>query len=138
MADPVLGEDLIISVEDPDVPDTYIEVTNMDTYSRTSARDVKSTKVFNKTRPIKAPSRITDDSFTIGGLNTPADEGQLILAAAAEAGTTVKLRVLPDGVDGFTQEVLLTSLKDDADPDDYQKVSYEATAIGDKQAYAGP
>jgi hypothetical protein len=65
-------------------------------------------------------------------------KGSSFLAAAAEPGRPVKLRVLPDGVDGFTQEVLLTSLKDDASPDDYQKVSYEATAIGDKQAYAGP
>lgn len=138
MADPVLGEDLIISVEDPNTPDTYIEVTNMNAYSRTSAREIKSTRVFNSTRPIKAPSRITDDSFTIGGLKTLADAGQLILEAAAEAGTVVTLRVLPDGVDGFTQDVLLGQIKDDADPDDYQKVAYECMAVGDKQAYAGP
>lgn len=138
MADPILGEDLIISVEDPNIPDTYIEVTNMDNYSRTSAREVKSTKVFNKTRPIKTPSRITDDAFTISGLATTEDEGQEILAAAAEAGTIVTLRVLPDGINGFTQDVLLHQIKDDAVPDDYQKIAYDCTAVGDKQAFSGP
>lgn len=130
----VLGEDLIISVEDPDNPGTFIEVENMNNYSRTSGRDVKSTRVFNKNRPIKTPSRVSDDSFTISGLLTDDDAGQEILADAAEAGTSVVLKIQPNGVDGFTQEVLLTSLKDDAQPDDFQTVSYEATAIGDKVA----
>ncbi len=138
MADPLLGEDLIISVEDPNSPGTYVEVTNMDNYSRTSTREVKSTRVFNKTRPIKTPSRITDDAFQISGLNTPADEGQTILKTAEEAGTSVVLRVLPDGVNGFTQEVLLTQLKDDGTADDYQKVAYDCTAVGDAQDYNGP
>lgn len=131
----VLGEDLIIEVEDPGAPGTFVEVGNMNNYSRTSSRDVKSTRVFNKSRPIKLPSRVTDDGFTFSGLLTDDDAGQEILKDASEAGTTVNLRVRPNGVAGFTQEVLLTSLKDDAQPDDYATVGYEATAVGDPVAY---
>lgn len=131
----VLGEDLIIEVEDPDNAGVFVEVENMNNYSRSTTRDVKSTKVFNKTRPIKSPSRVSDDSFTISGITTDDDAGQEILSDAAEAGTPVTLRIRPNGVAGFTQEVLLTSLKDDAQPDDFQTVGYEATAVGEKVAY---
>lgn len=131
----VLGEDLIIEVEDPDNAGTFVEVENMNNYSRTASRDVKSTKVFNKTRPIKSPSRITDDSFSLSGITTDDDAGQQILADAAEAGTSVTLRVRPNGVAGFTQEVLLTQIKDDAQPDDFATVAYEATAVGERVAY---
>lgn len=129
---PILGELLKLQVDDPAAPGTFVDVSNMNDYSFNSSRAVRKERVFNKTQPIRSPSTIRDQGFTIGGFVSPADSGQGILNAAEIAGTTVKVKALFDGTNGLTVVAYVTSYKTDAKPDgSFQGISYDFEPAAD-------
>lgn len=132
LGNPVLGEVLKVSVEDPLTPATFFEVANMNDYSFNSSRTVRKEKVFGKTQPLRSPSTVRDQGASVSGFVSPTDSGQGVLNAAEIAGTTVKVKILPDGTNGLTFVAYVTSYKHDAKPDgSFQGISYDFEPAAD-------
>lgn len=132
---PVIGEVLKVSVEDPLTPGTFFDVTNMNAFDSQSSRAVRKERVFNKTQPLRSPSTVRDQSCTVGGLVSIADSGQGVLNAAELAGTTVKIKILVDGTNGFTVVAYVTSYKFGAKPDgSFESISYDLEYAADPVA----
>lgn len=136
---PILGESCVLSVESPTTPGTYVEVANMNRYSKNSARAVKTTRVFNKVTPVRSVSKTREQTGTISGLESPGDAGQTIVNGIEAAGTLGRFKVLVDGTAGFTQQAYVRSYKNDAGADDgdLRELSYELEFVGNPTAVAG-
>lgn len=121
------GADLVVNVEDPGSPGTYVPVNDMNSYNKNSSRDRTAYPVFMRAVPhtLVAPREV---SFTLSGYLNMTDPGQQILRAAEEADTVVSLEVLPDGTNGFRQDVRVGTRTHDADPEAFQEVSFEMSA----------
>lgn len=102
-------------------------------YSKRGSRPATRTAVFGSAIP-RTSKGTPDVGFTLTALQNPTDPGQAILYAAEEANSSVWIQVLPDGSNGFKQEVTVTSNNHDADPDSIQTVTFECTAVAARTA----
>jgi hypothetical protein len=135
VGNPFLGELLILEVEDPLTPGTFIPVSNMNDYSFNSGRPVRKERVFNKVQPLRVASTIREQGFTISGFTSIGDTGQGILNAAELAGTTVKVKCRFDGTNGMTVVCYVTSYKTDQKPDGgFAGISYDFEPAADPVA----
>ena len=77
-----------------------------------------------------------ESTWTVSGFLSVGDTGQDHLRTAEEDNTTVFIKVLPDGTNGFVQEVNVGTTTHEAAPEGLQGVSFdfgaaaEATIIG--------
>jgi hypothetical protein len=119
-------------VEDPGTPGTYIPVNEMNRFSRRTGRSTSRTPVFMRARPHTTRSA-REFTATISGFLNDTDPGQEIIRDAMNADTTVKLRVLPDGVNGFTQDFYVGNQTYDASADAsaMQEAGWELTDASD-------
>lgn len=132
---PMLGEVLIVSVETSVGSGTFVEVTDMNSWDKSTDRTVREERVFNKTQPIRSPATVRTQTFTVSGLLCIGDSGQDILNSAEFAGTIVNVKIQPDGVNGFTQKCYVNSYKHGAKPDgSFQDITYSFTAQADPVA----
>jgi hypothetical protein len=130
MADPVLGEDFALEVEGT-TPGTFIPIENLTGADFNGTRSTNEFVVFGK-----------DDAFSITGKRkgtasasgylTPSDPGQAILFAAEATNSEVTLKVLYDGVRGYTSKARVSSTKHSPKPDALQDVSWDFTFSGPK------
>lgn len=135
---PENGADLVVNVEDPGSPGTYVPVNDMNSYNKNSSRDRTTYPVFMRTIPhtLVAPREV---SFTLSGYLAMTDPGQQILRTAEENDTVANIEVLPDGTNGFRQDVRVGTRTHDADPEAFQEVSFEMAAADDPvQVGSGP
>jgi len=127
MPAPSQGEDLVVQVAATAIG-TKTNVEGMTRYSRRKARPVTRTSVFMRPTPYVSRGQ-KDYGFTLSGLLILDDAGQQLIRDAESAGTSVFLTVLPDGTNGFMQEVLVGSLSHDASPDAIQDHGWEFTGV---------
>lgn len=93
-----------VYVEDVSVsPTVFVEVAEMDNFQRSSQRDSQSRTVFmNPVAHNQPGGRVV--SGTLSGLLSDSDDGQAILMDAEKNDTTVRIRILWDGTNGFEQD----------------------------------
>lgn len=125
----VYGEDFVVEVETA-VADTYVPVANMNRYSDTQTHTNRTFYRFGAARLEVAGE--DDDTFTVSGMLDDTDAGQARLVAMKEARTKVKIRVLPNGTDGFSQEVLVLEATHgaEADPETIQDRAFRFRGVG--------
>lgn len=124
----VQGDELVIEVAEKTAPTVFVPVNEMNRFSRRTARSTTKTRVFMNPNP-KVSRTARDTTATLSGFVDTDDPGQQILRDAMESDLTVILRVLPDGVNGFTQEFYLNNQGADANPEPQngQECSWELT-----------
>lgn len=128
------GDALVIEVETA-VPGTFVPVNDMNRFSRRTNRSTSRTRVFMRARPYTTRSAREWTATLSGYLNTD-DAGQQLLRAGINTDVPVRLRILPDGVNGWEQEFYVGTSGHDANPDPtaMQEVSYELADAGDPVA----
>jgi hypothetical protein len=125
---PMEGGDLTVSVETSTGPSVMTQVQNMNSVSKSKSRSVNSQRVFGKAVPLRSEST-PDEPYTISGFATKGDAGQNFLNAAEISRTPVRIQVLPDGVNGWTQFCYVRAYKFDAKAaEDFDAISYDFTA----------
>lgn len=122
----ISGGDFQLEVRQSTGPDVYVVVADMHTFNNESRRGISNFPVFDKSTPYRKVGK-PDDSFTVDGYDNPVDPGQIVLNAAADAGTEARIRFTRDGAAGFTQDVLVTSRRysTSAEDESLQGRSYE-------------
>ena len=110
------GSSLVIEVQDPVVPATWVPVNDMTRFSRRTSRSTGRTRVFMKPRPYLTRGQ-REMTATLTGLLNDDDAGQIILRDAMGADDPVTLRFLPDGTNGFSQQFYVNQTSGDANPD---------------------
>lgn len=123
------GSDFLLHVETA-VAATYVIVNDMNSFSKSGSRDTARTPVFGRATPYTstAPKEATYD---VGGLFNPTDPGQIRLREAEANNTPIKIKVMYDGVNGFTQEVKVSSFEYSATPEGFQEYGFEFAANAD-------
>lgn len=136
----VQGDELVIEVQDPLVPATWVPINDANRFSRRTARTTTKTRVFMRATPYVNRSQ-RESTATLSGFVNTDDPGQQILRDAMEADTIVKIRVLPDGVNGFSQDFYVNNQGADANPEpqNMQECSWELIDAADPvQVLTGP
>ena len=127
MAGAFLGADFELHVESA-TPDTFILVGDLNSFSRNTARDNQTFPVFGSTVAYVIPGT-REITYTVSGFLSD-DAGQERLREAEQNDTPIKVRVLWDGTNGFTQEVRVSSTTQDATPEGLQETSFELAGTG--------
>lgn len=111
-------------------PTTYSIVNEMNRYERGIRRNATSVAVFGRATAYSIPGS-RDVTFTVSGFLSDDDAGQAALRAAEAADTPINVKVLFDGANGFTQDVLVGSTTHSADPEGLQAYSFEFSGVSD-------
>lgn len=110
----------------------YLVVNDMNAFSKSSTRSTTKVAVFKRALP-HTVAAARDVSYTVSGFLNPTDAGQNRLRAMEAADTADNIRVTHDGTNGFVQQVKVTELSFDADPETLQEYGFsfeaEATAV---------
>ena len=125
----VLGEDSVITASADGIV-TGVPVSDINSYSYPKSRTINNFAVFQRTTAHGVPGA-RETSLTLSGLYSLADDGQDIIRAADEAGTTVFIELLPDGTNGIQQEFRVGSVEHSGTPENPAEVSFELAAAGD-------
>ena len=126
-----LNEDFVLEVETA-VAGVYIPVADLNRYSKDRGADVSTFRVFNRATP-HAVRGTPDETFEVSGFLNTDDAGQARLRAVEETQTTVNVRVLFDGANGFRQPVKVGSYSHSASADPgLQEITMRFTADGDR------
>lgn len=129
VGDPVQGDQLIISVSATAVG-AKTQVKGLNRFGGRKSRTTNRTHTFMRGTPYVSRGS-PDYTYTLTGLYIPSDAGQQLIRDAEAAGTSVFLTVLPNGVDGKMQEVLVGQLSHDGDPENIQAYGFELTGVSD-------
>ena len=132
---PVHGADFDVLVETTPGSGTYVAVNDMDNFDETTDAPSSEFPVFGNVKYQVAGVRAI--SFTVSGFRTMGDSGQGILLAAEKAGTSVKVKVLYDGTNGFTIDVFVKSRKGNAKAEGLQTLAYDFLATGTASTAVG-
>lgn len=108
---------------------TYEPVSHINAISRPSNRTITQFAAFGLNPSIGVPGP-REVSYQAGGYLSIGDSGQDILRAAEAANTTVFIKMLFDGTNGFNQEVRVGSQTFSAAPDGLQLTTFEFSAVG--------
>ena len=132
MGTPIDLQDTIVQISALGV--TYATIANVTGYSATHGQDGETrVRVFGLANAYIRAGDLTD-SYDLSGLYDIADtDGQNVLRAARDAGTSVFVKVLPDGGDGYLQECNVMEYTDSGEADgEYVECSFSLEAIGTK------
>ncbi len=108
------GTNIILKVETA-VADTFITVGGMDKFNYNTQRTSTKRPLFGAAAHVTTGAR--ERSFTVSGLVDITDAGQARLRAMELANTPVKIQILWDGTNGFTEEVKATNFTVDGSAD---------------------
>jgi len=136
MSDPNIGPDFRIEVQDYKSvanPKPYVPVEDITNYERSKSRSSTSTPVFHRSVP-RRTRNAREITFTISGLMNLEDPGQSILRMADEEDVPVNIRVLPNGVDGFTQFIEVNTQNHSTNAEGFQETRFECSATEEKVA----
>jgi hypothetical protein len=127
-----VGEDLLVQVEDPDAPGTFITVADLDRYSSSNTRPANRIPVFGG--PAHETTGERAKTFTLSGYFNDTDAGQQALRDASDSNAEINIRVLPDGVNGFQVAILVGTDGGEATADEasLQTVTFDCEATNDE------
>src|SRR4051812_5112182 len=120
------GSDFQILVEDPANAGVYIAVADMDGEDESTDQQEDVVPVFGNTKYVIPGVR--DVTFSVSGYHNGADTGQSILRTAEKTSVAARIKVLYDGVNGFTVLTRVRSRKHSAKPTGLQPVSFDFIA----------
>src|SRR5574337_345054 len=133
---PVAGSSLQISVaantpalSAPPIAGTYSPCNDLTTISKNSTRNSTNVAVFMKSTQYVSYSP-RQSSYSLNGLLSVGDSGQDLLRAAEAAEDVVFLKVLYDGVNGFSVPCLVGSHTGNVTPEGRVEITYELGAVG--------
>ena len=132
----VLGSAAVISAapntgtEAAPIAGTYSPVSDLNTISKNSTRNVATFGVFGRATSYSVPGS-RDQSFALGGFISTGDTGQATLLTGEAANTTVFVKVLFDGTNGFTQAVKVGSRTFSMTPDGLQQITFALNSVAD-------
>lgn len=114
----------------------YATIADLRSYDATHSQENDSkVRVFGQASPyVRAGDLI--DAYNFSGLYNPEDtNGQNVLRSSRDNGTTMAIRIMPEGVDsgddGYMQEVRCTEYAENAEADgDYVQCSFTLDAVG--------
>jgi len=130
-ANPFMGADFEIYVLDTSVsPDAYVPIDDMNNFQRSTSRDKQTFPVFMRAIAHVIPGA-RGVTYTLSGFLDSDSDGQAILFAAEQADSTVSIKVLWDGTNGFTQDVKVGSTSQNTTPEGLQEASFELIADAD-------
>jgi hypothetical protein len=129
----------------------YATIADLQSWEGTHGEENESrTRVFGRADAYVRAGEDTDE-YPLSGLYNPADtSGQNVLRDAKDNRTTVFLRVIPDGFDpeteelvpgatGYTQECRVSEYTDSGDAGgEYVECSFTARGVGTRTAYTVP
>ena len=101
------GDDFVLYVETT-TPGTFVVVNDISEFSKSVTRDSSQVRVFARATPYVVTGG-RNATYTATGFFNPTDPGQQRLRDMEAVDTPVKIRLLYDGTNGFTQEVKVTS-----------------------------
>lgn len=124
-----LGEDSVIIVSAL-IAGTYEPVSDLNSYSYNANRNVNQFPVFQRATAHGVPAA-REITLTLSGLYSQGDAGQDLIRDGEAAGTTVFIKLLPDGTNGIQQEFRVATIQHSGTPEDPADVSFEFAAAGD-------
>lgn len=130
------GPDFLVRIETA-VPGTFVDVADMNRYSTSNTRDKARFPVFGGAAHHTVGERTK--TFSLAGFLNSTDAGQLRIRSLEATDTPVKLRVLPDGTNGFEITCLINSTGHEATADDtsLQTFTVECEATTDPTPVGG-
>ena len=123
-----VGVDFFLSVATT-LGGIYDPVSDLNAFNKSSSRTIAQFPVFMRAVSYGIPAP-REETFTASGYLSVADTGQNTLRTAEINNTTVFLKVLYDGTNGFTQEVRVGSKSFSVAPDGLQEVTFEFASVG--------
>jgi len=132
MSNPIQGNLFECYVEDVSTsPSTFVPIDEMNNFQRSTQRDSQSFPVFMRATAHNIPgSRVV--SGTLSGFLGTGSDGQDILRDAEQNDTTVRIRILWDGTNGFEQDFKVGSTSQTvAAGATLQETSFELLGDGD-------
>jgi hypothetical protein len=126
-----VGEDLVVQVEDPATPGSFLVVADLNRYSTSNTRPTNRFPVFAGSAHETTGERAK--TFTLSGFWNNDDPGQLALRAASDDNAEINIRVLPDGVNGFQCMILVGTEGGEATADEasLQTISFDCEGVDD-------
>lgn len=129
----VTGDSLVIEISDPTVtPAVWVPVNDMNRFDRNTTRSTTRQRVFMKARAylLRGAREFTS---AISGFKNLADPGQQMIRDAMETDVIVSLRILPDGVNGISQDFYVGRQTSGATPEptDMQTHGWELADAAD-------
>lgn len=121
----VMGADFVIQSSPDDT--TYSAVNDLNSYRKTNTRNNQTFAVFMKTVAYVIPGT-RESTFTVSGFLSVGDTGQDNLRTAESGNTTCFIKVLPDGSNGFKQEINVGTTTHEATPEGLQPASFDLAA----------
>lgn len=109
---------------------TYAPVSDINTLTRNSTRNVTNYSVFGRSVAYSIPGS-RDQSYSLGGYISVGDTGQGTLIAAELANTTAYIKIQFDGTNGFTQAVKVGSRTFSMTPDGLQAMTLQLSSAAD-------
>lgn len=132
MADGVvaMGADFVIEAATA-TGGSYSPVNDLNSYRKSNTRNNQTFAVFMKTVAYVIPGT-RESTWTVSGFLSIGDTGQDILRTSESANTSCAIKVLPDGTNGFEQEVNVGTTTHEATPEGLQPASFDfaAAAVG--------
>jgi hypothetical protein len=122
------GASLVISVATT-FAGTYEPISDINAASRNSNRDIAQFPVFMRATAYGIPGA-REISYSFSGYLSVGDSGQNMLRTAEQNNTTVFVKVLFDGTNGFIQECRVATTSWEAAPEGLQETAYELSAVG--------
>jgi hypothetical protein len=107
---------------------TYSPISDLNSVSKNSQRTISQIPVLQRAVAYGIPGA-REVTMSLGGFLSVGDTGQDILRAAEDANTTVFIKVLPDGTNGWTQEMRVGSQGYAMAPDGLQEFTWELASV---------
>jgi hypothetical protein len=125
-------DDVSVAVSAVVDPPVFTEISDITNYEAThGSEEPTEVRVFHQAEPHVRGGGKTDEYSMDGLLNLADANGQNVLREGYETGDPVLLRILPDGINGHYQPVIVTEYSDSGEADgDYVRVSFAARRAG--------
>lgn len=138
MADPVLSKDFDLFVLNTAVsPAVYVAVDGVNQWDDNVNRERQAWPMFMRNTDYQTVGS-REITYSMSGYLIRTDPGQVIIRAAEIADTTVNIKVLYDGTNGYTQDVRIgTRSGSRTAGTGLQTLTYEIAAVADAVIVAG-
>lgn len=128
----ISGKNLAIKVGTA-YPGTYTVVSELKEASMSQAGNNQDVSTFDQDW-VRRMQGLRDDSYSLSGFYNPTDPGQLAIRNAWFGDTVLFVQFLPNGAQGFVQEVKVSTFEISASAEGAQEVSIELEGAGQIQS----
>lgn len=133
----VLGADLTINAATATetggvwTAGTYSPVSDLNRVDYNANRPVTNIAVFMRSVQYSIPG-VKEQTMTLSGFWSQADTGQGILNTAEAADDVIAIQILRDGTNGYEIFGRVGSIRETAAPEGLQEISYDFSAVTDR------